>query len=130
MNVKEFILSGDNFSNLNEFYTEVQRVLTDDFQGFGRDLDAFDDILYGGFNRFHGNEKITLIWKNADKSKQDLGYAETVRYLEETLDECHPSNKKDIERRLELAKQGKGPTMFDALIKIIKRHRTIRLIIQ
>ena len=70
--IKEFIIDGNIFSNIEEFYNEVQMVLTDNFTGFGRNLDAFDDILYGDLGRFDSKEKIILIWKNFEKSKISL----------------------------------------------------------
>ena len=70
--LKRFIINGKKLSNIKGFYNEVQRILTDDFNGFGRNLDAFDDILYGGFGKFDDNESIILIWKNFDKSKNKL----------------------------------------------------------
>lgn len=71
MKVKKFILDGKNFSNIEDFYDEAQKVLTDDFKGFGRNLDAFDDILYGGFGKFE-SEKIIIVWQNFDQSKKEL----------------------------------------------------------
>ncbi len=69
--IKEFIINGNNFSNIEEFYNEVQMVLTDNFTGFGKNLDAFDDILYGGFGKFD-DEKIMLVWKNFKKSQSEF----------------------------------------------------------
>ena len=72
MKKKMFIIDGKNFSNIEGFYDEVQRKLTIDFPGFGRNLDAFDDILYGGDELFKFKEKIVLRWKNFNKSKKEL----------------------------------------------------------
>jgi RNAse (barnase) inhibitor barstar len=73
MERKTFILDGDNFSDLEEFYFEVEKVLTKDFKGFGRNLDAFNDVLRGGFGRFEYEELITIILLNTNKSKKELG---------------------------------------------------------
>jgi RNAse (barnase) inhibitor barstar len=73
MERKTFILDGNNFSNLEEFYSEVEKVLTKDFKGFGRNLDAFNDVLCGGFGSFEYEEPITIIWLNTNKSKKELG---------------------------------------------------------
>ena len=69
---KKFIIDGNNFSDLDGFYDEIRRVLTDNFEGFGRNLDALDDVLEGGFGKFDEYENIILIWKNFDKSKKEL----------------------------------------------------------
>ena len=68
MEKKKFIINGKKFSDMTGFYNEVQLVLTKKFMGFGKNLDAFDDILYGGFGKFDENEEIVLIWKNFDNT--------------------------------------------------------------
>jgi RNAse (barnase) inhibitor barstar len=74
---KRFIIDGNKFSDLNGFYDEVQKVLTDNFEGFGRNLDAFNDILRGGFGKFD-DENITIIWKHSKKSKRELKDFDTL----------------------------------------------------
>ncbi|MHC4266475.1 MAG: barstar family protein [Planctomycetota bacterium] len=71
-NVKTIIIDGNNFSNMNEFYTEVEKNFCKDFK-MGRNLDAFVDVLSGGFGVFEYEENINLIWKNSEKSKNNLG---------------------------------------------------------
>lgn len=72
MKTKHFIIDSKRFSTVEEFYEEIKTVLTSDFKSFGRNLDAFDDILYGGFGKFSKDEKITISWKNFVKSQEDL----------------------------------------------------------
>ncbi len=72
MKTKRIVINGKNFSDVEGFYDEVQSVLTKDFKEFGRNLDAFDDLLYGGFGKFNENEKIILVWKDFYKSKKEL----------------------------------------------------------
>ena len=69
---KVFIIDGDNFFNIRGFYDEVQKVLTDNLIGFGRNLNAFNDILRGGFGRFGYGESIRIIWKHSEKSRAEL----------------------------------------------------------
>ncbi len=69
--IKTFIIDGENFHDIKGFYDEIVSVLTNDFKGFGRNYDAFDDILYGGY-QFEFKEKIILVWRNFDKSKKEL----------------------------------------------------------
>ncbi len=46
-----FEINGNNFATLETFYDEISRVLMPDraVDGWGRNLDAFNDILRGGF---------------------------------------------------------------------------------
>lgn len=71
--MKTYELNGNTFHELNSFYDEVIHELCPDFEGFGRNYDAFDDVLYGGFGTYEYEEPIELHWKNSNKSKYDLG---------------------------------------------------------
>lgn len=74
MRQKIAIIDGDNFSDLETFYDEVDRVLTKNIIGkTGHNLDAFHDILCGDFGVFSYNEKLKLFWTNFSKSRTDLG---------------------------------------------------------
>lgn len=61
---KTFILKGEKIKSLDSFYDEAQEVLCGGWKGFGRNLDALNDILRGGFGAFDCNEEIVVIWKN------------------------------------------------------------------
>jgi RNAse (barnase) inhibitor barstar len=112
-------IDGARFAALEEFYDEVSRVLIPGAY-WGRNLDAFNDILRGGFGTPEGG--FTLVWKNSDVSRERLGYPETVRQLELRLARCHPSNRERVARDLEAAKRREGPTVFDWLVEIIREH--------
>jgi len=79
---KKFVINGKNFSDIKGFYNEIQTILTHNFTKFGKNLDAFDDLLYGGLGKFEHNEKIILIWENFEKSKRDID----AEYLKKILD--------------------------------------------
>jgi RNAse (barnase) inhibitor barstar len=71
---KEIIIDGNNFSTLPEFYEEVENKLTKGLDWkIGRNLDAYDDVLRGGFRVHHYKEPISIKWINGGKSKADLG---------------------------------------------------------
>ena len=72
MNRKTILIEGDNFSTLESFYIEIDRVLTKDLNWkTGHNLNAFNDLLRGGFGDEY-NEPIKLIWQNSVKSKTEL----------------------------------------------------------
>jgi RNAse (barnase) inhibitor barstar len=116
MNQKKiYEINGQHFSTLEEFYDEISRVLIPGAY-WGRNLDAFNDILRGGFGT--PEEGFILRWKNSDISRQRLGYAETERQLTLRLKHCHPSNKQLVTSDLEQAKKERGATVFDWLIEM------------
>jgi len=116
---KNFLIDGNNFSNLREFYEEFRRVLTPGVS-WGSNLDAFADVLKGGFGT--PDEGYTLVWKNSDVSKERLGYAATVAELEHRLARAHPQARTSIEERIADAKRGVGPTVFDWIVDVIREE--------
>jgi hypothetical protein len=114
-------IDGARFSTLEEFFEEVSRVLIPNVF-WGHNLDAFNDILRGGFGT--PDEGFLLTWKNSDLSRQKLGYPETVRQLELRLARCHPSNKEHVAEGLQAALRHEGATVFDWLVEIIRCHGT------
>lgn len=112
------INDGANFSDFNGFAHEFSRLLSDyDWRG---NLDAFNDILRGGFGTPDGTW--VLRWLDSDSSRVALGYAATIRRLEGLLLTCHFTNRPYIEVRLSRARRGEGPTLFDEIVEIIRRH--------
>jgi RNAse (barnase) inhibitor barstar len=112
-------IDGGRFSTLEGFYEEIGRVLIPGAE-WGHNLNAFNDILRGGFGTPEGG--FTLRWKNSKLSQEHLGYPETVRQLEKRLVRCHPSNRSSAQTDLDAARKGAGPTVFEWLIEIIKVH--------
>lgn len=128
MTKKRIEINGQRFSNLMEFYDEIENHFTQNLDWkIGRNLNALNDVLYGGFGVHDYDEPIEIIWKNSDKSKIDLGFTETVKYIENKLTTCHPSNRDDVREDLELAKQNKGKTLFEIITEIIQDHEHIKL---
>lgn len=77
---------------------EVEQNLTRDL-GWqtGRNLDAFNDVLRGGFGVTEYEEPFLLIWHNSEKSRKDLSRAES------------------------------GEPDFDVIIRLIESHQHITL---
>lgn len=112
-------IDGTAFSTLEEFFEEVSRVLIPGVY-WGRNLDAFNDILRGGFGT--PDDGFTLRWRDHEESRRRLGYPETVRQLEIRLNRCHPSSRERVRADLAEAIAGTGPTVFDWVIEIIQVH--------
>jgi RNAse (barnase) inhibitor barstar len=111
-------IDGERFSTLEEFFREIDRVMH--LSPWGQNLDAFNDILRGGFGT--PEQGFTIRWKHHEVSKERLGYPETVRQLNLRLQRCHPSARETVSRYLNDAQEGRDQTVFDWLIDIIRRH--------
>jgi len=83
--MKEIIIDGNNFSNLEEFYCEIDKLLTQNLTWkTGHNFDAFNDLLRGGFGIHESYEPLIIKWNNYEKSKKDLG-TETILTLLEII---------------------------------------------
>ncbi len=112
-------LEGRRIRDLEAFWEEVSRSLIPGARRVGN-LDAFNDILRGGFGTPDGG--FVLRWLNAGLSREALGYAETIRYLEHRVTRCHPSNVSRVKTEIAAARRGEGPTLFDIVLEIVKTH--------
>lgn len=74
MNKKTIYINGNNFTDLEGFYTEADRVLTRNL-GWqtGHNPDALNDLLRGGFGVYEYEEPVTIVWENFDQSVAALG---------------------------------------------------------
>ncbi|KRE57464.1 barstar family protein [Paenibacillus sp. Soil750] len=126
---KTFIIDGSKISNFEDFCSEFSDVVLSGKHRWHGNLDAFNDILSGGFGEIEGDEALTIFLKNSSTLKESLGYTETVKLLEERLLRCHSSNVPRVAEELQKAKNGVGPTIFDWLQEIITDHEHITFIL-
>ncbi|WP_426479048.1 ribonuclease inhibitor [Chryseobacterium sp. CBSDS_008] len=124
---KMIVIHGGHFSSLGGFYEEASSVLMKDTDWKVGTLDGFDDILYGGFGVIEGKEEIEMIWKESEKSKEDLGYQATREFYENKIRQGKPFNIELIQQKLDNLTEGKGQTLFDILVEIIESHANITL---
>jgi RNAse (barnase) inhibitor barstar len=118
-------IDGQNIHTLEEFYEEVGNKIVPGAT-WGHNLDAFNDILCGGFGT--PEEGFVLLWQNSQLSRKRLGYDETVRQLEIRKRHSRPSNIPQIDQEIARAKQNEGVTIFDWLVEIIEGHEIIDLV--
>lgn len=123
------VINGGHFFNLSGFYDEVSSVLMKDTDWKVGTLDGFDDILYGGFGVFENGEEIEMIWKESQKSKEDLGFEATRTFYENKIRQGKPFNIQLIKEKLDELISGKGQTLFEILVEIIQSHKNITLIL-
>ena len=97
--MRTFILDGNQFGDLDGFFCEIDKLLTKDLKWkTGYNLNAYNDLLCGGFGVHEYGEPITIRWMNYKKSKRDLGDELFYRIVEITLN-C---NETDHNCKLEL----------------------------
>jgi RNAse (barnase) inhibitor barstar len=113
-----FEIDGSRFDTLEGFYDEVSAELVS--APWGRNLDAFNDILRGGFGTPDGG--FALRWTSSERSRVVLGFEATVRFLEDKLQRCHPTNVPSVAADLEAARRGEGQTLFEIVVEIIRSH--------
>ena len=84
--MKEFIIDGNNFNDLEGFYCEIDKLLTKNLNfKTGHNFAAFNDLLRGGFGVFDEGP-ILIKWNNYKKSKADLGNETILTLIEIILD--------------------------------------------
>lgn len=121
------VIHGGHFSSLGGFYEEVSSVLMKHTDWKVGTLDGFDDILYGGFGVIESKEEIEILWKESEKSKEDLGYEATREFYENKIRQGKHFNIELIQQKLDDLNEGKGQTLFDILVEIIESHANITL---
>ena len=71
--MKEFIIDGCDFSTPKEFYEKMESVFTFGLKWkVGRNLDAFTDILRGGFGQHKYGNLVNIKWINMRSSRERL----------------------------------------------------------
>ncbi len=72
---KWVLFDGRKIHCIDDLYDQAEQQLTDcsdDFK-FGRNLDAFNDLLWGGFGVHEYGDPLHIVWIFADESRRALG---------------------------------------------------------
>lgn len=112
------IIDGDQLDDLDGFAREFSAFLED--HTWHGNLDAFNDILRGGFGTPEGG--FVLRWLNSARSRRALGWEATIAWYEQALTTCHPSNRAGFRAKLDAARRQEGTTLFDWIAGIILDH--------
>jgi hypothetical protein len=113
-------IDGAGFGTLAEFHEHFsERVLGG--AAWGRNLNAFNDVLRGGFGT--PDAGFRLVWLNSGLSRERLGHAETARTLEASLrDATDAGYRRQLAAWIDEARHENGKTVFDWLVEVIRRH--------
>ncbi|MGW6918527.1 barstar family protein [Kitasatospora sp. NPDC054939] len=114
-----YVLDGTQVRTLEDFWRLIGEAINGPGGYFGRNLDAFADCLSGGFGQPDDND-YTVEWRDHEASREHLGYPETARQLELRLSRCHPTNRSAVSADLSAARDRRGVTVFDWLVRIFE----------
>jgi RNAse (barnase) inhibitor barstar len=112
------VVDGTRVDDLDGFAREFSRLLSG--YTWRGNLDALNDVLRGGYGT--PTEGWVLRWVDSETSRAALGHPETARRLERLLPRADPSNREAVSARLDAARRGEGPTLFDEIVAIIRDH--------
>ncbi len=95
-----YTLDGNRITTIDEFYDEITRIIFPELD-WGRNLDALNDILNGGFGT--PAEGFIIVWKNSQYSKKQMDN-KTFDTLTSIINDHKPGDNYDkdtVELRLE-----------------------------
>lgn len=90
---KWIVFDGREIHNNEDFYKQVQKKMTKnlDFQ-IGNNLNAFNDLLWGGFGVHDYGEPLHIVWIFAEESKENLG-EEFFAWIVDVIEKHESGNK-------------------------------------
>lgn len=136
--MKTIVIDGNNFNDYKGFTNElsVQLDLSEDFTN----LNAIDDVLYGGVVGFDTNDRVQFVWHNSAKSKSDMGNEFYVNWLLkekleiENSEQPHLTSREVIEwsnwydKKIQEVRNDETMTFYQFLTDMIKDHPNIEFI--
>ena len=120
--IKKVIIDGDQFTDMDGFYSYIYSLMAlypDWYPGYN--LDALNDMLYSGF----GTEEVRLIWKNAQKSMNELGIIATKEFYQKKIDHGAPYNVEWATEKIRELERGEGETLFEIILSIFGDHNNL-----
>jgi RNAse (barnase) inhibitor barstar len=126
--VKQIEVEGNAIQDIASFYEEINRVfMVGENWLIGQSLDAFNDLLVGGYGALQGADSVDLVWHHMDYSRKALGYQTTREYYLEKLRPGSPYNKKLFGEKLAALESGRGETYFDTVLAVLAEHPNIKV---
>jgi hypothetical protein len=113
-------LNGEAFDDFAGFCLEFSRSVLGGAHEWRGNLDALNDILRGSFGT--PDAPWVLRWRSVAHSRRVLGWDATRRWLTERMQRCRPSNAPSLAEELRDAEAGRGETLFDMILTIIRDH--------
>lgn len=117
--MKEYIINGSKFDCYSEAYLEIRRVLSDNQE---KEYLTIKDIAAKYIDNVN---EAKIIWVSSDKSKIDLGYEETTRFLKRKLQSVPIHELVSAIKEIKSVEKSKGDTLFDKIISALKDNNII-----
>ncbi|MFE4334761.1 MULTISPECIES: barstar family protein [unclassified Streptomyces] len=123
-----YVIDGSRVTGLEQFWKVIGEAVNGPGGYFGRNFDALADCLSGGMGTPDDGDFV-FEWRHHALSARALGHEEKARQLRRSLDRAHPSNRAALRHRLDEALAGRGPTLFEQLVEILRNDGpgTLRL---
>ena len=129
MQPKTITIDGNNFNDIPSFYEEINRLfMSEQDWRMGQSLDALNDVLHGGFGPIEGNEPVTIVWRNFEKSSRDLGYDAMHAHLSAKLRRSDSFNISRITQDIADLERTGHPTYLDHVLNVFADHPNITLV--
>ena len=116
-------IEGSSLNDIASFYQQLnEQLMQDEDWKLGESLDAFDDLLYGGYGAWKDYDVLEIIWTDIARSESVLGIAMTKKYYEAKRQAGSTFNQDFISKKLQELEEGTGQTYFEMLMDIIESH--------
>lgn len=121
-------IEGGAIDDIASFYAEINRVfMAGENWRLGQSLDAFNDLLFGGFGAIESGEATSIVWRDIEHSRAALGIEATREFYRAKLG--NPQyNQALAQAGLDALEAGTGQTYFEMIVEIIAQHESITLI--
>lgn len=130
MNAK-FEINGNSILDIPSFYEEINRVfMVGEDWTLGESLDAFNDLLYGGYGTLKNHEEVEVVWLNSEMSREVLGLETTKNFYLNKLNPESLFDKPYIRSKLAELEEDKGQTYFEIILEIFSEHPNIKLTLE
>lgn len=126
---KTLIIDGAAIRDIPSFYDEINRVfMAGETWKLGASLDALNDMFHGGYGAIEGDEPVTLIWRDMERNRADLGIEATREFYRRKLERPEIFDVERVARDLDALEAGAGPTFFDIVLQVLADHPNIALV--
>ena len=117
-------LKGKKITDIGSFYKHINKqLMQEEDWKIAASLDAFDDLLYGGFSKWKDYDQLEIVWEDIEISQQHLGFDTTMKYYQSKIYPGSPYNQSLFRQKIKSLENGNGQTYFDLLIAVINNHK-------